>query len=228
MTRLIVIVEGKTEEGFVKEILAPHLSSFDVFATATMMGGARTRSDRGGVRPWQGVLMKICDFLRQDRSLVVSTMVDYYGMPRDWPGRAAVPPSGATPSQIAEPIERGMWDAVVSEMGSGFDASRFVPYVMMHEFEAMLFSDCNGLAVGIRQPALAQDLQTVRDEFATPEAIDDSPDSAPSKRIERLFPGYRKRLMGTAAARAIGLEAIREECPHFAEWMGRLEWPGER
>ena len=116
-----------------------------------------------------------------------------------------------------------MLDAVVGAMGSGFDARRFVPYVMMHEFEAMLFSDCNGLAVGIGQPALAQDLQAIRDEFDTPEGINDSPDSAPSKRIEGLVDGYRKPLMGIDAAEAIGLEAIRGECEHFAGWMGRLE-----
>ena len=223
MTRLIVIVEGKTEEGFVKEILAPHLLSFGVYATATMLGGARARANRGGIRSWQGVSRKICNLLRQDRRVVVSTMVDYYGMPRDWPGRAAVPPSGATPSQIADPIEQGMLDAVVRDMGSGFDASRFVPYVMMHEFEAMLFSDCNGFAVGIGRPALALRLQAVRDGFDTPEAIDDSPDSAPSKRIERLFGDYDKPLIGIDVVEAIGIDTIRGECTHFAGWVERLE-----
>ena len=224
MTRLLVSVEGRTELRFVYEVLAPHLYARGYTSVvASLMGTAISRENRGGVKAWDDVLKDIVNKIRGDRGLIVSTMVDYYGMPRGWPGRDAIPPSGATPSQIAEPIEQGMLDAVVSEMGSGFNARRFVPYVMMHEFEAMLFSDCDGLAVGIRQPTLAPRLQAVRDEFATPEAIDDSPDSAPSKRIEGFFPGYRKRLMGTAAALAIGLEAIRGECPHFAGWVARLE-----
>ncbi len=224
MTRLLVSVEGRTELRFVYEVLAPHLYTLGYTSVvASLMGTAVSRENRGGVKAWSDVLQDIVNKLRGDRGLIVSTMVDYYGMPHNWPGRAAVPPSGETPSQIAGPIEQGMLDAVVSEMGSGFNARRFVPYVMMHEFEALLFSDCNGLAVGIRQLALAPRLQAVRDEFATPEAIDDSPYSAPSKRIEELFPGYRKRLMGTAAALAIGLEAIRGECPHFARWVARLE-----
>ena len=119
-----------------------------------------------------------------------------------------------------------MLDAVAGEMGSDFNAGRFVPYVMMHEFEALLFSNCNRLAIGIGQPALTQRLQAIRDGFDTPEAIDDSPARAPSKRLEGLFGDYDKPLVGMVAALAIGLEAIRGECPHFAGWMERLEGGG--
>ena len=39
------------------------------------------------------------------------------------------------------------------QMGSGFNPDRFVPYVMMHEFEAMLFSDCRCIRLrGIGSP----------------------------------------------------------------------------
>lgn len=67
--------------------------------------------------------------------------------------------------------------------------------------------------------------RTSKGEFATPEAIDDSPDNAPSKRIEALIrrPCYQKRLMGPPAAQRIGLAAIRKECLHFGDWLGRLE-----
>lgn len=224
MTRLLVIVEGRTEIRFVYEVLAPHLYAHDyTVVAARLMGMAHQSSRRGGVKAWASVLQDIVNKLREDRGLIVSTMVDYYGMPRDWPGRAVVPPSGTTPSQIAEPIEQGMQDAVVGEMGSGFDASRFVPYVMMHEFEAMLFSDCSKLAEVIGQPALEPRLQAIRNGFDTPEDIDDSPDSAPSKRIEGLIGRYQKPYMGTAAALAIRLAIIRRECPHFAGWVERLE-----
>lgn len=224
MTRLLVSVEGETEERFVYEVLAPHLYTRGYTSVvASPMGMAQQRIRRGGVKAWAGVLQDIVNKLREDRGLIVSTMVDYYGMPRNWPGRAAVPLSGATPSQIADPIEQGMLDAVVGEMGSGFDASRFVPYVMMHEFEAMLFSNCSKLAEVIGQPALEPRLQAIRNEFDTPEGIDDSPDSAPSKRIEGLIGRYQKSYLGTAAALAIGLEAIRGECPHFAGWVERLD-----
>ena len=107
-------------------------------------------------------------------------------------------------------------------MGARFDAGRFVPYVMMHEFEALLFSDCEGFARGIDRPEAAVSLQAIRDGFASPEEIDDSPETAPSKRVESLVSGYQKPLMGALAALEIGLGAMRRECPHFGAW---LHWP---
>ena len=178
-----------------------------------------------GIGRWEGALNRIIGLLKQDSGQIVSTMVDYYGMPRDWPGRASAPPGRATPSQIAEPIERALLAAVGRDMGGDFNPSRFVPYVMMHEFEAMLFSDCAAFGDGIGRCDLADAFKAIRAEFDTPEAIDDSPQLAPSKRIEALIcrPRYQKPLMGPLAAQRIGLAAIREECPHFGDWLGRLE-----
>ena len=53
--------------------------------------------------------------------------------------------------------------------------------------------------------------------------IDDSRTTAPSKRIEALVPGYQKPVMGTLAAQEIGLQTMREACPHFGQWIARLE-----
>ncbi len=94
---------------------------------------------------------------------------------------------------------------------------------MMHEFEAMLFSDCDAFAQAIDRPDLAGSFQQVRALFDTPEDINDFPTTAPSKRIEALLPGYQKPLIGPAAVTEIGLHAIRTECLHFAEWLSRLE-----
>ena len=105
-------------------------------------------------------------------------------------------------------------------------AAKLIPYVMLHEFEAMLFSDCEKLAAAVGYPELASDFQKIRDQFPTPEDIDDSPEGAPSKRIETIIAPiivYRKPILGVKIARAIGLDAIRAQCPHFAEWMDRLE-----
>ena len=93
----------------------------------------------------------------------------------------------------------------------------------MHEFEGLLFSDPSRLASALRRQDLAQKLWEIRHEFPTPEHIDDSPQSAPSKRIQNLFPRYRKVQMGERAARAITLEKIRQECPLFDAWLTTLE-----
>ena len=108
-------------------------------------------------------------------------------------------------------------------MDRNFNPNRFVPYVMMHEFEAMLFSDCQAFGNAIGRSDLSAGFQAIRSEFDSPEEIDDAPTNAPSKRIEALLPGYQKPTMGVQAAQNIGLEAIRRECPHFADWLERLE-----
>lgn len=108
-------------------------------------------------------------------------------------------------------------------MGRGFDERRFVPYVMMHEFEALLFSDCRAFARGIGRSELGDEFQRIRDGFASPEEIDDSRDKAPSKRVEVLVRGYQKPHMGTLAALAIGIEAMRGACSHFGCWLDCLE-----
>ena len=114
-----------------------------------------------------------------------------------------------------EVVEKALLEDVVRTMGVGFDSSRIIPFVTMHEFEALLFSDCERFAVGIGKPEMTGPLQVIRDAFSNPEEIDDSPDTAPSKRVLALVPGYQKPLMGTLAALEIGLTAMRAECPHF-------------
>ena len=163
--------------------------------------------------------------LKQDSGCIVTTMVDYYGMPqtgvREWPGRAES--SELAYAKKAEVVERALASDVCDQMGADFNSERFVPYVMMHEFEAILFSDCRRFADGIGKPTLAPKFQAIRNHFGCPEEIDDSPQTAPSKRIESLVPEYQKPLLGILAALVIGLGKIRLACPHFHSWLKRLE-----
>ena len=226
MTRLLVHVEGQTEELFVNELLTPHLQDRGYSTvSARLMGNARQRSHRGGVKPWSEVRKEIVNRLTQDPGSSAATMVDYYGLPRTgpkaWPGREEASRAGFQAKP--EVVEKALLDDVVRIMGGGFDPSRFIPFVTMHEFEALLFSDCQSFARGIYKPETAGPLQAIRDSFSNPEEIDDSPDTAPSKRILKLIPGYQKPLMGTLAALEIGLDAIRAACPHFNAWLKRLE-----
>ncbi len=226
MARLLIHVEGQTEETFVNAVLGPHLSGYGYSAVgARLLGNARQRSRRGGVKPWPVVRKEIVHHLRQDPGCIASTMVDYYGLPqsgqRAWPGRAEA--SRLAFPEKASTIEDLLLADVCGQMGSNFNPDRFVPHVMMHEFEAMLFSDCESFARGIGSPDLAPSLQAIRDEFASPEQIDDSPVTAPSKRIATLVPGYQKPTQGTLALQRIGLDTIRAECPHFRAWLEQLE-----
>jgi hypothetical protein len=159
--------------------------------------------------------------LRQDGQIFVTTMVDYYGLPqsdgREWPGRAA--------AALLRSDDRASFveSHLSQDVREILDTNRFIPFVVMHEFEALLFSDCAAFGRAIGQPELALELAAIRDGFDTPEGINDSPESAPSKRILALKPSYEKPLLGALAALEIGLEKIRAECPHFDGWVRRLE-----
>ncbi len=224
--RLLNHVEGITEETFTDEILKPHLieSGYEAVA-ARLIGNARLRSHRGGRRSWTDVKQDILRHLRSDRGAIATTMVDYYALPatgpKAWPGRAAS--NGKPFEEKAETVESALLRDIKAEMGEDFDPQRFVPFVVMHEFEGLLFSDCDAFARAIGESHLAGKLHNIRADFETPEHINDSAATAPSKRLERLLPTYDKSLFGNVAALEIGLTAIREQCPHFDQWLTTLE-----
>ena len=221
MARLLVLVEGHTEEKFVNDTLGPYLYETGQFTSvsARLLGNARPRSRRGGIVAWSSAKKDILRHLTEDQSVIIALLVDYYGLPQSgsgaWPGRAAATEAGN--------VEDGVRHCIGKLMGAGFHLDRFVPCVMMHEFEAMLFSDCDKLANAVGVPSAAPGLQSILEQFTGPEEINDAPETAPSKRILNLFPRYDKLLHGNRAVEMIGLERIRHECPHFADWLDRLE-----
>ena len=224
-TRLLVHVEGQTEETFVNEVLRHELSQHGYNSVdARLMGTARQRSKRGGIPPWSTVRRDIVHHLKSDQHAISTTMVDYYGMPqsarRGWPRRAE---SVSLPSCArAQHIEEFLAQDIQNLMGTNFDLRRFIPFVMMHEFEALLFSDCNAFSRAIEHPELEDHFRRIRQSFDNPEEIDDSRETAPSKRIIAVVPEYQKPLYGVLSALDIGLEAMLDSCPHFASWWDRL------
>jgi len=151
-------------------------------------------------------------------------MVDYYGLPQSgngaWPGRAEATHMQAT--EKAPYVQNALLDDLTSDI-EGIYPERFIPFVVMHEFEGLLFSDCAAFAHGIGKPELETAFQQIRDDFQSPEDINDSPVTSPSKRIENLVPGYEKPLLGILAVLEIGLDRIRAQCHHFDQWIHALE-----
>lgn len=139
MARLLIHVEGPTEEDFVNEVLRDHLVSKGYYSVeARIVGNARLR-ERGGIRKWPSVIRDIVHHLREDRNCIATTMIDYYGLPQMWPGRersTSLRSVGAKGACVEDAIKKD----VVTEMGNRFNSDRFVPFVVMHEFEGLLFS----------------------------------------------------------------------------------------
>lgn len=220
MSRLLIHVEGQTEEAFVNSVLSPHLYAVGYTSVgARLVGNARQRDRRGGGRSWEAVRKGILNHLQNDQASLSTTMVDYYGLPRTWPGRERAP-HHATLGERAATVERAVLEDISTAIGR---PPRFVPYVVMHEFEGLLFSDPERFAQDLGEPALAPKFRAIREEFATPEDINDSSDTAPSKRVISLHRGYRKPLDGVSAIEHIGLDTVRKACPLFNAWIAKLE-----
>ena len=221
MVRVIALVEGQSEERFIRELLAPSLGKFGVGIVATTYGRPRTQ---GGVPAWAKAERELVRLLKQDTGRYVTTMFDYYGLPGDWPGRKA---AGRQPSYAdrAHTVEQALQDRISASLG-GDHTRRLVPYIQMHEFEALLFSDPEILAKVLSRDVdsrwLTQEVARIAGAFGTPEEIDDDPVTAPSKRILQLVPGYEKVADGSIAASRIGVRMMRRKCRHFDAWLRRL------
>ncbi len=223
--RLFVHVEGQTEEEFVNEVLALELYKVGYTSvSARICGAARARKRRGGICGWTTFREEVARHLRGDGDVYATTFVDFYalpsGGPTGWPGRDTC--GGLQVYQKAKHIEAALKADFVANYGIDL-SQRFLPFIAMHEFEGLLFSDPHLMAVGMGFDWLSADFQTIRDSFATPEHINDSRVTAPSKRILALAPGYNKILHGNVAALEVTLPRIREQCPVFHDWMNELE-----
>ena len=218
MPRVNIVVEGQTEEAFVKELLGPALYGLGVYPIPRLAGKPKRR---GGVISYGSVKRDVLLALKQDRNAYCSTMLDYYRLPRDFPGLAIR--SDHPAQEKARIIERALYDDIAGALGDSFDPNYFIPYIQMHEYEGLLFSDPLRFAKGIYRPDLARAFAEIRRAFSTPEDIDDGDDTAPSKRILDLCRGYAKPMHGVLAAIEIGIAAMRRECRHFDQWVTKLE-----
>lgn len=217
MSRVIAVVEGPTEETFVRIVLAPWLALRGVFLSARTVGKP---GKKGGVGVFDRAKRDVEILLRQEKSTVVTTMFDYYGMPTDWPGRDN--PKKVNPTVHVKTVEKAIGDAVSAAIGPKFDGSRFLPYIQLHEFEALVLVGPEELAAVGPWPEKLKQLRELVRKYKTPELVNDGPLTVPSKRLEKLLPGYRKPLHGPRASQKIGIERIAAKCPHFAGWLAAL------
>ncbi len=218
MTRVTVVVEGHTERSFVSNVLCEALWPVGVDLRPIVLGPP---GRRGGGPSYTRLKDDVLRYLKQDRTAYCSTMLDFYGLGEGFPGM----PLPANLSNIAkvEQIEQAIKADICASIPQLRPDVSFIPYIQLHEYEALLFSDPITFATAINQSDLGKVFQNHRDKFSTPEDINDGPTSAPSKRVLQACRSYRKVRHGTIAARAVGIEAMRRECPHFRDWLERLE-----
>ncbi|WP_027853085.1 DUF4276 family protein [Marinobacterium litorale] len=218
MIRVHVICEGQTEEMFVNELLQPTFMSKGIWLVPALVGKP---GHKGGNFKFERLKSDVENRLLQERSAYCTTFFDFYGLPQSFPGKNDVD-DNADVTEKSAVLKLRMTEELTRLLGQ--DAMRrFIPYVQMYEFEALLFSDTDALARGVDMPQISQQLTAISEDFPSPEHINNSPHTAPSKRIEQLIFGYEKPLMGSLAAMEVGLNAMREKCVLFDGWLKELE-----
>jgi hypothetical protein len=215
MKRILILCEGQTEETFVTHILVPHLQRWEKVIIPKVLTTKKVKSGHefhGGISSYAHVRRDLQRLLQDTNAVCVTTMLDYYGLPADFPGKDTL--QGTTPYQRVDWLEK----AFAADIG----APRFLPYLMLHEFEALLFVDLNTVIQTLVSPVTPQQFGDLN-RFSSPEEINDGDQTHPAARLLQHLPGYRKPLHGPLAVERIGLWRIRERCAHFGEWLKKLE-----
>jgi hypothetical protein len=217
MSRALILVEGQTEERFVKDVLYPAFLEKGLFLSPTILITKRVKDGpnfKGGVTNFAKFRNDIQRLLNSAGGALITTMIDYYGLPNDFPGMSNRP--NGTPKQRVLHVENAIHQH--------FDSKKnFIPFLALHEFEAWLFCSPDELPRAMTEPGKQPAFSAIRENIDTPEHINERPQFAPSKQIERLFPAYKKALHGPTVTARIGLNNIRAQCPHLNEWLTKLE-----
>ncbi len=218
MIRVHVICEGQTEEMFVNEVLAIPLRAKGIELYPSLVGKP---GHKGGNFRYERLFDDIEKRLLGDTSSYCTAFFDFYGLPESFPGKSEA--KELETSQEKASIMRAALQTKLSATLGEEAMRRFVPYIQMYEFEGLLFSDPECLAKSVDCENKIDKFQEIRDSFASPEDINNSPQTAPSKRIQKLCLGYDKVIHGSLAAMDIGIDEIRRECSLFDTWLNELE-----
>jgi len=228
---VFAIVEGQTENSALKKLLGAHLGALGIdFHTPIIRMGR----SRGGVKYLH--VADLCEqvrrFMLDPRQPVVTTFFDYYAFPtgtsKGWEFVAHAKATAQGIHATVQAIETELRRLVLRSVGDvAYAERRFIPYLQLHELEALFFSEPKTMATVFENPALEKSFANIVSTCGGCELINDSPQTAPSKRIEKLCPGYvkgRSELAhGPRIAGKLDLVRVRKECLKFSLWVKSLE-----
>lgn len=216
---VIVFAEGPSDEQFIKRIVAPMLRPLQIYLKPELL--STSKNAKGGAVSFDRLKFNARNTLRQYPDAILTTFLDLYGLDTDFPEFQTAKTVVDVYVRV-KVMEEAMTQAIIAHVGCR--PERFIAYLQPYEFEGLFFSDVNALIRTepdwIRQQAK---LQKMRDDFATPEHINDSHETSPSKRLEKtLQPKYKKTRHGPLIAEQVTLACMERECVHFKSWLDQL------
>ncbi len=231
MIRLHILAEGQTEEEFVNSVLTEHLGDFnistDVRRVETSRDRKRNKIYRGGMSTYQRAKRDLQRWMKEDSHAdsFFTTMFDLYALPVDFP-KFDESKTQSDPYQRVAYLESAFLADLAEAFSRSVERLNFTPYIQLHEFEALILSDPEKFGIRfIEHDRQIQRLVALCSSVGSPELINDGETTAPSKRIIREIPEYEgaKASAGPLIAKEIGIQTLREKCPHFNDWLTKLE-----
>lgn len=210
MKRLIIIVEGQTEEEFVNQVLAPHFRTKDILSVASIKI-ATSSTSKGGFVNYQHLKNDVLKRIRE-KDVIISTFVDYFRIPTSIPDYSACQSKRNVDERITC-LERAI--------ATDINFPNFIPYIQKHEFEALLFSSSLGFE-NLYDGDVISKTTSVIAEYQNPEDINSRPEFSPSKRLISIMGSYEKVFEGNMIALEVGINTMLEKCPRFKNWVDKL------
>ena len=218
--RLNITTEGSTELRFVKDVLFKHLQSYGIYCDHRSVLTSKEYHKRGGLFNYAKAKKDIQQWMRLENSSDrrFTTMFDYYALPTDFPGFDIA-------QRLSNPYDKVK--CIENAFAEDINNNRFIPYIQLHEFEALLFSDLDVLLLEyedkIKEIGHLKNVLSQSPYYNNPELIDDKKETSPSHRIIAQIPEYQKVSSGSIITDLISIDVLREKCFHFNEWLTKLE-----
>ena len=211
MKRLYIIVEGQTEQEFVNSMISPYMQQFGIYDVTPIL--IRTsKTGRGGFVNYEHLKNDAIKLLHSKKDdFIVSMFVDFFRIP-EVPKRER----WEIKTNHLEKVEE-MEQCIAEDIND----CRFIPYIQLHEFEALLFSTNKGFENYFAEKE-ANSTQQIINSYENPEDINSSPEGAPSKRLLAIKDDYDKVVEGNLIALEVGIKDILAKCPRFKAWIDKL------
>ena len=199
-----VVCEGQTETDFIKQLNKKCFNKLNI--SLKPVGINDEQKNIGG----NISIARIVDFLHKHSNMypMLTTFIDFYRLKNK--GNKKV-------SELEEEIKKEFYK------DNKYRNKILIPYIQMHETEALWFSDINAIIqVKNANKKQKEDLSKIIEKYKNPEDINDSYETAPSKRLENIFCDYSKVIDGKEISNKISINIFIEKCPRFSKWVNEI------
>ena len=219
---LHILCEGQTERDFAKKVLAPYLLPYNIAVHATLLVTNRKKEAEGGISNYAQVKRDLIILMKSNKDgdyekHYYTTMFDLYALPPNFPGfESAKKDSYNHVQNIETAFEKDV------------DNCHFIPYIQLHEFEALVI--CNPDKLKEIYPQAEKEISHMTDAWQNeagknPELVNTHYDKVPSRRLINCMQHkykYNKVSSGIEVTQAIGIDDLRKKCAHFNKWINKL------